>query len=88
MIVAPSFNKPFSSASSIIAFAILSLTDPAGLKYSSFANIFAFKLFFFSQFTISNSGVLPTNSVERFLDIHYSDEYLKKIYNNAKVLPK
>ena len=33
-------------------------------------------------------GVLPTNSVERFLDIHYSDEYLKKIYNNAKVLPK
>ena len=33
-------------------------------------------------------GVLPTNSVERFLDHHYPDEYLNKIYNNAKVLPK
>ena len=33
-------------------------------------------------------GLLPTNSVERFLDTHYPDEYLNKIYNNAKVLPK
>ena len=33
-------------------------------------------------------GILPTNSVERFLDLHYPDEYLNKIYNNAKVLPK
>ena len=38
MMVEPSFKIPFFSASSIIASAILSLTLPAGLKYSSFAN--------------------------------------------------
>ena len=41
MITEPSFNTPFASASSIIAFAILSLTLPAGLKYSNFTRIFA-----------------------------------------------
>ena len=37
IIVAPGFNAPYFSASSIIFFAILSFTLPAGLKYSSFA---------------------------------------------------
>ena len=49
MIVAPGFNVPFLSASSIISFAILSFTLPAGLKYSNFARIFAFKPSFFSM---------------------------------------
>ena len=40
-----SFNNPFSSASLIIANPILSLTLPAGLKYSSFAIIVPSKLF-------------------------------------------
>ena len=43
MITEPSFNNPFSSASSIIAFAILSLTLPAGLKYSNFTRILALR---------------------------------------------
>ena len=42
MMVAPGFNKPFCSASSIIFRAALSFVDPAGFKYSSFAKIFAF----------------------------------------------
>ena len=41
MMTEPSFSTPFASASSIIAFATLSFTDPAGLKYSSFASTFA-----------------------------------------------
>ena len=48
IITEPSFNWPFASASSIIAFATRSFTLPAGLKYSSFARIFAFNLCFFS----------------------------------------
>ena len=59
MITEPSFNRPFSSASSIIAFAIRSLTLPAGLKYSSFARIVAFASYFFSMFATSTSGVFP-----------------------------
>ena len=39
IIVEPGFNIPLSSASSIMASATLSLTEPAGLKYSSFARI-------------------------------------------------
>ena len=39
--------------------AILSLTDPAGLKYSSFASSFALSPNFFSIPLSSRSGVLP-----------------------------
>ena len=42
MIVAPGLIVPFFSASSIMLRATLSLTDPAGLRYSSFARIVAF----------------------------------------------
>ena len=59
MIVEPSFKRPFSSASSIISFAILSLTLPDGLKYSSFARIFASRLNAFSICVSSTSGVFP-----------------------------
>ena len=41
MITESLVSTPFASASSIIAFAILSLTEPAGLKYSSLAISFA-----------------------------------------------
>ena len=41
IIVAPSVKIPFSSASSIIANAILSFTEPVAFKYSSFARIVA-----------------------------------------------
>ena len=58
----PSFNSPFFSASSIIAFAIRSFTLPAGLKYSSFTSIVAFKPSFFSILATSTSGVLPIRS--------------------------
>ena len=58
-------SRPFSSASSIIAFAILSFTLPAGLKYSSFAKIFADKLFSFSKLFSSKRGVPPISSVIR-----------------------
>ena len=34
MITLPGFSRPFASASSIMPFAILSFTLPAGLKYS------------------------------------------------------
>ena len=62
-IITESFlSLPVFSASSIIAFAILSLTEPAGLKYSSFARILAFKPNSFSMFLNSTSGVLPTSS--------------------------
>ena len=45
IIVAPGFRRPLPSASSSIALAILSLTLPAGLKYSSLARIVASNLF-------------------------------------------
>ena len=41
IIVAPGFNLPFLSASSIMASATRSFTEPAGLKYSSLAMIAA-----------------------------------------------
>ena len=50
---------PLFSASSIIAFAILSLTEPAGLKYSSFASSVALSPCSFSICVSSRSGVLP-----------------------------
>ena len=41
MMVPPAFSFPFLSASVMIASAARSLTEPAGLKLSSFANRFA-----------------------------------------------
>ena len=61
MITEPSFNIPFSSASSIIAFAILSFTLPAGLKYSILPRMVASRPNAFSMFTNSTSGVFPIN---------------------------
>ena len=62
MITEPSFNNPFSSASSIIALAILSFTLPAGLKYSSFTRILASNPNSSSIFFTSTRGVFPTSS--------------------------
>ena len=68
IIVAPGFKMPRFSASSIIASAILSLTDPAGFKYSSFAKITAlFTPAFLLYLPASRSGVPPINSNELFL---------------------
>jgi len=61
MITESGLSLPDASASSIIALAILSLTEPAGLKYSSFATIFAFKSYFFSICVSSKRGVFPIN---------------------------
>ena len=46
IIVAPGFNKPFASASSIMASATRSFTLPAGLKYSNLAITRAFSSLF------------------------------------------
>ena len=62
MMVAPGLRIPFSSASRIISLAILSLTLPAGLKYSSFANTLALRSNSFSIFFSSRSGVPPMSS--------------------------
>ena len=59
MITEPVFNLPLFSASSIIALAILSFIEPDGLKYSSFASIFAFRFNLFSICVSSRIGVLP-----------------------------
>ena len=59
MMTEPGFSSPFASASSIIALAMRSLTDPAGLKYSSFASTFAPSASSFSMWVSSKSGVLP-----------------------------
>ena len=63
IMVAPSFKIPFFSASSIIANAILSFTEPAGLNASSFTKMAASVTPAFAAylpaFTI---GVFPTNS--------------------------
>ena len=61
IITEPSFNCPLLSASSIIAFAILSFTLPAGLKYSNFTSTFASRPNSFSIFATSTSGVFPIN---------------------------
>ena len=62
MMVAPGFRTPLCSASSIIALPILSLTLPAGLKYSSLARMVASSPSDFSTFLISTSGVFPISS--------------------------
>ena len=59
MITEPSFKSPFSSASSIMAFATRSFTLPAGLRYSSLTRIVASSPSSFSRFTGSTSGVFP-----------------------------
>ena len=61
MITEPGFKAPEASASSIMALATLSLTEPAGLKYSSLARIVALRPSFFSKLVSSKSGVLPIN---------------------------
>ena len=59
MITEPSFRRPFFSASSIIAFATLSLTLPAGFRYSSFTRTAAGRESSFSILDISTRGVFP-----------------------------
>ena len=51
----------FISVVKIIAFATRSFTEPAGLKYSNFARIFAFSPCSFSIWVSSISGVFPIN---------------------------
>ena len=61
--VAPGFKMPAFSASSTIDNATLSFTDPAGLKYSSFARIAAFSTpAFLAYLLIFTKGVFPISS--------------------------
>ena len=53
---------PLASASSRIAFAALSLTEPEGLNISSLTSTRANKPYFFSIFLTSARGVCPTSS--------------------------
>ena len=62
IIVAPGLRIPFFSASSIIAFATLSLTLPVALKYSSLTRTLALSPNFSSICPTSTSGVLPIKS--------------------------
>ena len=55
----PGLSLPVASASSIIFLAIRSLTEPAGLKYSSLARMVAFRSCSFSMWVSSSSGVWP-----------------------------
>ena len=64
-----SLINPFSSASRIISLAILSLTDPAGLKYSSFARTSAFNSSFLIKLFTLTSGVFPTRSKKLFFTL-------------------
>ncbi len=59
MMTEPGFRRPRASAPSIMALATRSLTDPAGLRYSSFARIRASRFSSFSMWTSSRRGVLP-----------------------------
>ncbi len=59
MITEPGFSAPRASASSIMARATRSLTEPAGLKYSSLASSRASSLSARSMCVSSSSGVLP-----------------------------
>ena len=59
IITDPSVRFPAASASSIIALAIRSFTEPAGLKYSSLATTFAFRFSSLSICVSSKRGVLP-----------------------------
>ena len=53
------FSRPRASPSSIMALAMRSFTEPAGLKYSSLARMRAFSLCSRSMWDSSNSGVAP-----------------------------
>ena len=59
MMTEPGFSLPEASASSIMALAMRSLTEPAGLKYSSFASSLAERFSSFSMWVSSSSGVWP-----------------------------
>ena len=61
MMTEPGFSLPLASASSIIALAMRSFTDPAGLKYSSLARMRAFSPASFSMRLSFSKGVLPIN---------------------------
>ena len=63
IMVAPGFKIPFFSASSIIASAIRSFTEPAGFKYSSFPKIVASFTPASAEYRFSfNKGVFPIRS--------------------------
>ena len=65
--VSPGLIRPFSSASIIISRPTLSFTDPAGLRLSSFANMFAFSApAFAAKEAASRMGVLPISSAALF----------------------
>ena len=57
-----SFTLPAFTASSIIAFAMRSFTEPAGLNNSTLPRMVASRLWFFSKFVSSTRGVLPISS--------------------------
>ena len=59
MITEPGLSLPLASASSIMALATRSFTEPAGLKYSSLASTRAFRPWAASIWVISSSGVCP-----------------------------
>ena len=59
MMTEPGFRMPLASASSIMARAMRSFTEPAGLKYSSLATILAFRPWAFSMWVSSSRGVWP-----------------------------
>ena len=59
MMTLPSCSRPLASASSIMARAMRSFTDPAGFRYSSFARMRAFRPYFFSRWVSSSRGVRP-----------------------------
>ena len=59
MMVPPGCSSPEASAASIMALATRSLTEPPGLKYSSFTSTRAFRLSFFSMLVSSSRGVWP-----------------------------
>ena len=66
IITAPGCRLPVASAVSIIDNATLSLTLPAGLKYSNFPITRAGRLCLRLKLENSNNGVLPTKSVSCF----------------------
>ena len=59
MMTEPSFKAPLASAASSMALAMRSLTEPAGLRYSSLARSRAFSPRDFSMRVSSSRGVLP-----------------------------
>ena len=68
MMTEPGPSRPRASASSIMALAMRSLTEPAGLKPSSLATSFASNLYSRSIWVSSSRGVRPTNwSRDRYI---------------------